>query len=386
MSLKNRVLNNIKERRERVLRGDINSIPSPFIRFREDFVGIEKGRYYMITSPTKVGKSQIASFLFLYTPILYSYYNKDKARVKVFYFPLEETKESVMERFMCYLLYSYTNGKIRIAPKDLRSTDNSKPLSEEILKVLESKEFNDIIDYFESCIVFPEGSNATGVWKECKQYAEEHGKVHTKKKIINDEFTGDPKEVDVFDYYEADDPDEYRIIFYDHISLIPSERGMDLRQSMGKLSEYFVTLRNRYNYSPVVIQQQAFFENTDAFKLDRLKPSIANLADNKATSRDINICLSLFSPYKYELQNHLGYDITKLKDNIRFLEVLINRDGSQNGVIALYFDGAVNYFREMPPAKNKEEIERIYKYLENIRKPKITLLSWVKTIVNKIKQ
>ena len=82
MNLKSRVLNTIKERRERVLRGEINSIPSPFIRFREDFVGIEKGRYYMITSPTKVGKSQIASFLFLYTPILYSYYNRDKILIK----------------------------------------------------------------------------------------------------------------------------------------------------------------------------------------------------------------------------------------------------------------------------------------------------------------
>ena len=98
-----------------------------------------------------------------------------------------------------------------------------------------------------------------------------------------------------------------------------------------------------------------------------------DLADNKASSRDINICLSLFSPYKYELQNHLGYDITKLKDNIRFLEVLINRDGPQNGVIALYFDGAVNYFREMPPPNNREELEKLYKYIESIRIPKITL-------------
>ena len=386
MSLKSRVLNTIQERRERVLRGEINSIPSPFIRFREDFVGIEKGRYYMITSPTKVGKSQIASFLFLYTPILYSYYNRDKARVKIFYYPLEETKENVMERFMCYLLYIHTNGKIRISARDLRSTDNNKPLPEEVLNILHSEEFSNIVDYFESCIIFSESSNATGVWKECKQYAEEHGKTHTKKKTVRDEFTNELKEVNAFDYYEPDDPDEYRIIFYDHISLISNERGMDLRQSMGKLSEYFVTLRNRYNYSPVVIQQQAFFENTDAFKQDRLKPSIANLADNKATSRDINICLSLFSPYKYELQNHLGYDITKLKDNIRFLEVLINRDGPQNGVIALYFDGAVNYFREMPPPNNREELEKLYKYIESIRILKITLLSWIKTIINKIKQ
>ena len=40
-SLRDRVLTTLKERRERVLRGEINSIPSPFKRFMNDFIGIE---------------------------------------------------------------------------------------------------------------------------------------------------------------------------------------------------------------------------------------------------------------------------------------------------------------------------------------------------------
>ena len=48
-SLINRVLNGLEERRRKVINGGINSIPSPFIRFSEDFLGVEQGKYYVVT-------------------------------------------------------------------------------------------------------------------------------------------------------------------------------------------------------------------------------------------------------------------------------------------------------------------------------------------------
>lgn len=366
MSLKERVLQNLEKRRERLLSGDINSIPSPFIRFKDDFVGVEQGRFYLVTAATKGGKSQFASFVFIYNTLLYAYYHPEQVSIRIFYYPLEETPEAVMERFMSYLLYTLSNSTIRISPQDLRSTDNTKPLSQEILDTLNSEEYSNILKFFEEHITFSYSTNATGVWKECKKYAEENGTVHTKKALIKDDL-GVTREVDAFDYYEPNNPNEYRIIFYDHLSLISTERGMDLRQSMSKLSEYLVTLRNRYKFTPVVIQQQAMFENTDAFKLNKLSPSIANLADNKAIARDVDVCLSLFSPYRYELPEYLGYSIKTLKDNVRFLEVLLNRHGQSNGVIALYFDGAINYFSELPKATDKEGLEKVYNYIKSIK-------------------
>lgn len=52
-TLRERVLTNLKERRSRVLEGKINCIPSPFERFSNDYVGLEQGCYYCITSSTK---------------------------------------------------------------------------------------------------------------------------------------------------------------------------------------------------------------------------------------------------------------------------------------------------------------------------------------------
>lgn len=48
-----RTLDYLKQRRQTVLNGGINSIPSPFKRFSEDFIGFEQKAYYLFSSFTK---------------------------------------------------------------------------------------------------------------------------------------------------------------------------------------------------------------------------------------------------------------------------------------------------------------------------------------------
>ena len=315
---------------------------------------------------TKSAKTQIASYLFIYNTLLYAYNNPDKLRIKIFYYPLEETPEDIMTRFMSYLLYTLSGYKIRISPTDLKSARNNKVLDETIIDLLKKDEYLDILKFFESNVIFSASTNPTGVYNECRKYAESNGIVHTKKQTIKGEL-GETTAVDVFDWYESNDPDEYRIIFYDHISLTNTERGMSLKQSIDKLSEYCVMLRNRYNFSPVIVQQQAFEnEGIENIKLNRVRPTVAGAADSKYTMRDCNVALGIFSPFKYELKEYFGYDISKLRDNCRFLEVLINRGGSPGGIIALYFDGAANYFSELPKADDPK-IQNVYKSLQDMR-------------------
>lgn len=379
-----RVIERLEFRRQKLLNGGINSIPSPFQRFSEDFLGIEQGKYYLVTSSTKGAKTQFTSFVFVYHTLMYAYNHPEKVRVKIFYYPLEETPEDILERFMSYLLYSKTNGKIRISPTDLKSSRNNKPVDKTVLEVFETPEYKSIIEFFENNVIFSRSSNPTGMYNECKRYAEEHGTVHTKMQKVKDDF-GNIKEVQVFDWYEPDDKDEYRIILWDHVSLASSERGMSLKQTADKLSEYAVILRDRYTYSPVFIQQQAFAgESLDAFKENKLRPTIANLSDTKYTSRDANVVLGLFSPFKHELGEYLKYDISILRDNVRFLEVLVNRGGSPGGIVALYFDGAVNFFRELPLPETME-LHKIYEFLKKSRAAvAFMLLTDTKKMSNKL--
>lgn len=363
-TLRERVLSTLEAKRVKLLNGGINSIPSPFKRFQNDFLGVEQAKYYVVTASTKGAKTQFASYMFVYNTLLYAFHHPEQLRVKIFYYPLEETPEDIMIRFMSYLLYTLSNYTIEISPTDLRSTRNNKVLSQDILDLLNSDKYKEIIEFFENHIIFSTSTNPTGVWNECKRYAEENGVVTTKKCKIKDEL-GVLQEVDGFDYYTPNDPDEYRIVLVDHVSLISTEKGKTLKQSIDKLSEYCVLLRNRYGFSPVIIQQQAFAgESLDAFKENKVRPTIANLSDSKYPSRDCNMCLGLFSPMKHELKDYLGYNIEILRDNIRFLEVLINRGGSMGGIIALYFRGACCYFAELPPA-DSTEIQRVYQSLQD---------------------
>ena len=367
ISLRERVVANLEERRQRILDGQLNCIPSPFKRFSEDFIGIEQSCYYTITSFTKGGKSQFTSYTFIYKPLMFCYFTKADVDLKILYFPLEETPERIMQRFISWLLFDFSKGKIRVSPRELRST--TSPVSEEILEVINSDEFQDMLEYFESHIIFPEeAANPTGIYKYCKNYAEEHGTVYTKIGKYKDEF-GVVQERQVFDRYEQDNPNEYRLIIIDTINLIDTERGMTLKQSMDKLSEYCAKyLRNRYNYSPIIIQQQSFDqEGNEAFKMGRVRPSVAGLGDSKYTSRDSNVVLGLFSPFRFALKEYEGYDVSKFKDNIRFLEMIVNRDGEMGGLCPLFFDGAVCQFEELPRPESKGEIAKVYDYLKHIR-------------------
>lgn len=49
MSLIDRVLNTLEDRRQRIIDGDINCIPSPFGKLSNSFPGIERDKYYLIS-------------------------------------------------------------------------------------------------------------------------------------------------------------------------------------------------------------------------------------------------------------------------------------------------------------------------------------------------
>lgn len=48
-NLTTRVIKLLEERRDKILNGDINCIPLPFKRFRNELPGIEQGSYYLLS-------------------------------------------------------------------------------------------------------------------------------------------------------------------------------------------------------------------------------------------------------------------------------------------------------------------------------------------------
>ena len=192
----------------------------------------------------------------MFNPILYAYENPDKVKVTVFYYPLEETPEEIMLRYMAFLLNRLSTYTIHVSPEDLKSTREDRVLSEEVLNLLESEEYMKRLKYFQECVRFKTSRNPTGIWKDLKAYVDECGQSYYKDITIKDEFSNE-KTVKQFDYFAPNNPNEYVFIIIDHVSLVECERGMDLRTSINKLSEYLIILRNRYKFIPVIVQQQS---------------------------------------------------------------------------------------------------------------------------------
>ena len=139
----------------------------------------------------------------------------------------------------------------------------------------------------------------------------------------------------------------------DHLSLLSPETGSPtIRDAMIKFtSTYGLILRDKYKCSICVVQQQAADqEDLDHFKEKKLEPSLNGLGDAKICGRDYNVVLGLFAPSRHELSLYRGYDISKLNDNHRALWIIKDREGEANIVDHLYFDGKVNYFKELPKA------------------------------------
>lgn len=370
MSLSNRVLDTLKERRQRILDNNINCIPLPFSRFKKDLPGIEKETYYLISGATKSSKTQLTNYLFVYNTILYAYKHKNVITPKIFYYNLEETSEAITLRFMAFLLY--TLDGIRISPTDLKSTDSDKPLSKDILDLLQSPKYKSILDFYEGVMTFSSTRNPTGIWKEVKFYAEENGTVHKEEYTYRDDF-GETRKGQKFSYYIPNNPNEYIFIIIDHVSLIELERGLTLRECINKLSEYMIIFRNRYKYIPVVVQQQSTeTNNLDAFKSNKIRPTTSGLSDSKYTSKDCDVMLGITNPHAFEIGEYLGYNIRTLKSNFRCLEVVLNRRGQSNSICPLLFDGAINWFSELPLPNQTEQLSEVYKFIDKLKESSVT--------------
>ena len=90
------------------------------------------------------------------------------------------------------------------------------------------------------------------------------------------------------------------------------------------------------------------------------------------------------NPFAFEVPDYLGFDISRLRGHARFLEIVLNREGESNDITPLYFDGATNYFTELPPPKDSVSMQKVYALIAKLKAPtnKIFITFSTKKIAN----
>lgn len=361
-------LDKIKNNKKNFDEGKPNCIPFEwFPKLRKVLPGIIQGTNWLITASSGIGKTQFTKHTFVYKPIKWIKDNpKSGLKIKILYFALEESKQEFMMSMICNRLFDEYD--IELDPLELLSMYEKSIPDDLISKIEECEEyFSDLEQYID---IVDSISNPTGIYKYIRQYSIENGTHYfynykTDKNKDNlvatntlEDYLKMIKTKDwAYSHYVPYDPDEYVEAIVDHFSLLQPEEGANtLHLAMTKMSADYgrKMITKHFNYIFINVQQQAAdTEKAEFTKMggkieEKFKPSLANLGDNKLTQRDCHVALGIFAPARYNIQKYEGYNILKLGDNFRSVEVLKNRIGSGYVEDMLFFDGRINEFKEYP--------------------------------------
>lgn len=368
MSKYKETLKQIKESVKRRKDGKLNAIPFGFKRFDKVFPGIVKGLCYALTGATNSAKTQLTKNLFVQRPYKFMLDNPSyNIRLKVFWFGLEESYEEFMLSMISNKLYHDTG--LLVDANQLMNRSESI-LNPKILELLESKEYEEYYKQFEEWIeIIDHVYTVDDIVATVLKYAIDNGTFYVKEepvvpsikdsRIIYTELDGTVHKSCT--HYKANDPDVYVIGVIDHFSLIESEGNSILHADMSRLSSIMrKTFAKKCNYTPVFVHQQVMDgDNEKSFKDVNVEPALSSLGDNRMVGRDYQVVISIFNPHKHNKAHYKGYDILRLRDRFRQVNILKSRISVVNKGTSLSFYGECNQFYELPPNLTSTQYEEI---------------------------
>jgi len=309
------------------LKGNNRGLPHGLHRFRQLVPNIQKGTYFAIGGEPGSGKTAFTDNCFLFAPYDYII-DKTIISLKVIYFSLEiDYKYKLLKAIGRRMFLDHgtpyginkllSRGKFTL-PKEIRKlVDNYRGYFEQL---------EDILD------IYDEPHSPEEIRKVLKKYVEENGKWRMDK-------NGNPK-------WYPNNPHKYVIVIVDHVGLIS---GGNKKEAIDRLSRDLIYYRNKCGIIPVVVSQfNRTISSSDRFKIERVEPQLSDFKDTASTQEDANIVLGLFNPDRYNIGTYHNYKTNKLTNSFRALHVLKNRDGIDNGVVGLKFQGEVGHFEEYP--------------------------------------
>lgn len=370
MSLYEDVLKKLKYNKQRRLKGDLISIPwFKLPKLNKVLPGIMQSQLIVISANQKVGKTQLADFLYLYQPIQWLYENRDSnIDVDILYFSLEMRKEAKIMQAMSFRIYDKYG--ISISPQKLQSVFEDYILDDKIEEIIEAE--SDWFEFFQSKVTFIDTiRNPYGIYLTAKKKFLEDGHYVYKEGDVVNYNTGEATKGKIIDRYIPNNPDKFRIIMTDTVNLLNTEKedSGSLYSAIGRFSsKYCLNLRDRFGATVVNIQQQMPTSEEEQFNfgksvINKVKPSAAKLGDNKSTARDCDIMLSLFDPARYNTTTYKGLDLTEMEGTHRELYINLNRHGMSSASIQLIFNGASNHFEEI----DTKDLMSVYYKIKNAK-------------------
>jgi hypothetical protein len=363
------------------MRGENLWIPVKYPALRNQ-IGISKRLYHLIGGDPGSGKTSWVDSTYIMDAHHWCSQNTDKAKLKTIYFSMERSSVYKKSKWLAHRLYTQDNI-LRSLPDILSWGTSSKPMSEQLLSVVESHQ--DYFDkLFEDVHIIDGTNNPTGIYKTLYRVAlqngtiygrDEHGKYYKttlqsweRKKIEERRIYITQEECPVelrkpYDKeYLPNDPKLIIQVVVDHIGKVTTESGLNEKQTIDKASEYLAFMRDFFGMAIVVISQ---FNRNNANIQRRintdLTPEQQDFKGSGNTYEDADVVLGLFNPHKHGLTTYKGYNINQTKQNgfsrFRSMTLMKNSYGVDNLIAAFRFVGECGAFDQIVGKGNEINYE-----------------------------
>jgi len=348
--------------------GKLKYIPLPFDRFGELFPGIQKGKNIIVTANSGVGKTKFIKFLV--TNVIPNFIkNNKKLSCKIVYFAMEDNYRKFWKSIIA--MYLYIEFEIEISETDLNSVGGE--LDDDVAEAI--GKLNDVMEYLEEIIdVVDYINNPFGIYKYLRAYATMHGTFYDEDgnelpvdDVGNIGFKDeDGKIISHWTEYVPDDPYNFMFVVLDNLDHLIPEKNMTKGNPIREWTEKYAAslLCRKMGFTIFNLQQQVSSKEEKQFTVtgkninEKLEPSLDGLGNSKESQRDMDLVLGIFAPNRYDIKDHRGYNIGILKNNYRQIRILKDRDFGRDGLrLHCFFDGACNYFAELPKPKDLSDDE-----------------------------
>lgn len=330
--------------------GKNSGIPMGFNRLNK-YLGLRKKIYTTIGAAAGCGKTSLVDCAYVLNPYDWYVRNQYKSTVKfeVIYFSMERSKTYKLAKWLCMKIWKEEN--ILLTTDQLLSWQSKLGRREqEIAKFYIDSYFKEMME--SGIIKIIDGTqNPTG----CYKYMYSHALKKGKEEDVNQWETR----------YIPDNDNLITNVVIDHIGKVKLESiggKYDKKLTIDKMSEYCSWARDYLGYSPIVISQfnRTSYQDVQFAKKDGSDPdpTVEYWKDSGNVIEDCDVAISLFNPYKYNLEDYMDYKVEDFTDSstgsnkFRGLKILKNSYGTDNVRIGLGFLGEVSLFKELTKSKD----------------------------------
>lgn len=352
------ILKNKKIKRD----GGFIAPPLPFKRLSDYYPVYDKGHAIGLLAGTGIGKSTLLRFMFVY--YLYKFYKDTGYNLKIFYFPLEDSKERVYYHFISHWLYAEKGIQISIQELTSKGERELPDFVEDYL----AEGFEYFKDFEKVVTVLDGYTDPEQIYKVMENYALKTGTINKYEVDINGK-----KEMQSI--YESD---IHTFVLIDNMANIDQgESHKTDRDAMTTLAKKYIRERlcNFFKFTCVLLLQNDFQTERMQYGangkaiMSKVEPTLASIGEAKTIARSMHVIFTLFDPSRFEFLRYpqvseenldKSYDLEILGNKFRSFRIIKNNEGETGVRIGLLMNPLTGEFEELPKP-DSDEMKAVYK-------------------------